>query len=68
MTSLYLFAATTAPGTMSSVVRGSFSTAMEQIQADVFDLMGVALPYALGIMGVFLAVRLGISFFRSVAH
>lgn len=68
MTNLAMFAAVTAPSVMSETVKTAFSTAMEQIQADVFSLMSTALPYALGIMGVFLAVRLGISFFRSVAH
>lgn len=53
---------------VSEIMKTAFSTALGQVQTDVYDMMGVALPIGLGIMGVFLAIRLGISFFRSIAH
>lgn len=58
---------TTAVNGVSTVMKDAFSTALNQVQVDVFDMMRVALPIGLGIMGVFLAIRLGIGFFRSIA-
>lgn len=49
-------------------LKTSFSTAVSQVVTDVGSMMGVALPAGLLIMGGFLAIRLGISFFRSVAN
>lgn len=43
-------------------------TAFTQVQADVVEMVKTALPIGLGIMGLFLAIRLGIGFFRSVAN
>lgn len=45
----------------------AFTTAFTSISADVNSMIKVALPIGLGIMGLFLAVRLGIRFFRSIA-
>ena len=42
-------------------------TAFEAVQTNVVDMVSMALPIGLGIMGLFLAIRLGIGFFRSVA-
>lgn len=46
----------------------AFSTALNTIESDVVSMVTVALPIGLGIMGLFLAIRLGINFFRSVAN
>ena len=43
-------------------------TAFTQVQTDVVSMVKMALPIGLGIMGLFLAIRLGIGFFRSVAN
>lgn len=43
-------------------------TAFTQVQTDVAAMVKMALPVGLGIMGLFLAIRLGIGFFRSVAN
>lgn len=70
MTNL-LVAAITAEGAasgVSEIMKTAFTTALNQVQTDVYDMMGFALPIGLGIMGVFLAIRLGIGFFRSIAH
>lgn len=70
MGNLTVFALTSAvdPSVVSDVMKTAFATALNQVQTDVYDMMGVALPIGLGIMGVFLAIRLGISFFRSIAN
>ena len=53
---------------MSEALQTAFSTALTTVQTDVVSMVETALPIGLGIMGLFLAIRLGISFFRSVAH
>lgn len=53
---------------MSEALTGAFSTALTAIQTDVTSLFTTALPIALGIMAIPLALRIGISFFRSIAN
>ena len=45
----------------------AFTTALTTIQTDAMSLIAVALPPALVIAGTFIAVQLGIRFFKSVA-
>lgn len=45
-----------------------FQTGLTAIQSDVTGFVKIAFPVALGIAGLFLAIRLGIRFFRSVAN
>lgn len=45
-----------------------FTTALTQVQTDVVSMVKVAFPVGLAIMGLFLAIRLGIGFFKSVAN
>lgn len=45
----------------------AFQKALETIQTDVISMITTALPIALAILGIFIAIRLGIKFFRSVA-
>lgn len=45
----------------------TFTTAMTSIQGDVMSMVKAALPGGLVIMGVFLASRLGVAFFKSIA-
>lgn len=52
---------------MSESLTTALTTAFNNISTDVMDVAEVALPVALGIVGLFLAVRLGIKFFKSVA-
>lgn len=49
-------------------LKTAFSTAVTQVQTDVGSMMSTALPAGLLIMGGFLAIRLGVKFFKSVAH
>jgi len=44
-----------------------FSNGIDAIQVSVLDYVGAALPVALLIVGTFLAIKLGIRFFKSVA-
>lgn len=52
---------------MSETLTTAFSTALTGIQTDVTALFTTALPVALGIMAIPLSLRLGISFFKSIA-
>lgn len=45
----------------------AFGTALTTIQTDSLGLITKAAPIALGIAGIFIAVRLGMRFFKSVA-
>lgn len=56
------------PATAMSALTEVMQTAFSQVQSDVVDMVKMALPIGLGIMGLFLAIRLGIGFFRSVAN
>ena len=51
----------------TSGITTAFDTAIKAIQTDSMSMITTALPVALGIAGVFIAVKLGIKFFRSVA-
>lgn len=42
-----------------------FSSALTSIQGDVMEYVKVALPIALAILGVFIAVKFGIKFFKT---
>lgn len=46
----------------------AFSTAIGVVKSDVMGYIGAALPVGLAIMGVFVAIRLGVKFFKSVAR
>lgn len=54
-------------GLLSESMKTAFSNAVEGIQTDVVSMITVALPAGLAIMGIRLAVRLGVGFFRTVA-
>jgi len=45
----------------------AFTTAITAIQSDAMGTITVALPIALGIAGTFIAIKLGMKFFKSVA-
>lgn len=52
---------------MTEAMKTAFSTAVDGIKSDVLSMMSTALPAGLSIMGVMLALRLGVNFFRSIA-
>ena len=55
-------------GVAMTALTETMQTAFTQVQTDVIEMVKMALPIGLGIMGLFLAIRLGIGFFRSVAN
>ncbi|MEG0702229.1 MAG: hypothetical protein RR449_01495 [Christensenella sp.] len=46
----------------------AFGTSLATVQSDAMSMMGTALPIALVIIGAFIAVRLGIKFFKNVSR
>lgn len=52
---------------LTESMKTAFSTAVDSIKEDVTGMIVVALPAGLAIMGIRLAVRLGVSFFRTIA-
>lgn len=50
-----------------SAIQTAFDTAIKSIQTDATGMITTALPVALSIAGIFIAVKLGVKFFRSVA-
>lgn len=51
----------------ASALQTAFTTALGTVQTDVMGYVTAALPVALAIMGTFIAVKLGIKFFKSAA-
>lgn len=58
----------TSASLVSEAMKTAYTAALQGVQTDVSTMVTIALPIALGIMGLFLAIRLGIGFFRSIAH
>ena len=58
---------TAGTGLLTEGMKTAFSNAVSSIQTDVVGMITVALPAGLAIMGIRLAMRLGVSFFRSIA-
>lgn len=54
-------------GNITSGMTTALQTAFAGVQADAISIITTALPYALAIMGVIVAIRVGIRFFRSAA-
>lgn len=53
---------------VTEAMKTALSTAFEGVAADVASIATIALPVGLGIAGLFIAIRLGIGFFKSVAN
>lgn len=49
-------------------IKTAFTTAVAQIATDTGTMVSEALPYGLAIAGTFIVIRLGIGFFKSIAH
>ena len=52
---------------LTESMKTAFGSAIDSIKEDVTGMIVLALPAGLSIMGIRLAVKLGISFFRSIA-
>lgn len=58
---------TSGTGLLSESMKTAFNNAIEGIQQDVITMITYALPAGLSIMGIRLAVRIGVGFFKTVA-
>lgn len=54
-------------GLLTEGMKTAFNNAIEGIQSDVTTMIATALPAGLAIMGIRLAVRIGVGFFRTIA-
>lgn len=57
-----------ASGVLTDAMKTAITDALNGVNTSVFEVMGIALPIGLGIAGVFMAIRLGLNFFRSIAN
>lgn len=53
---------------MSETLKTALSTGFTQVKTDTLEILGVALPAGLAIVAVVMSVRIGISFFKSIAQ
>lgn len=49
-------------------MKTAFENGVKAVQTDVTTMVTVALPAGMAIMGLFMAIRLGVGFFRSLAN
>jgi len=54
--------------TVTSQLQTAMQTGLTSVQTAVGNYVSAALPIGLAIMGTFLAIRLAIGFFRSIAR
>ena len=52
---------------MSEAMNSAISTAFTNVKSDVMDVITAALPVALAIVGVGLAITLGVKFFKKIS-
>lgn len=53
---------------LTEAMKTAFTTGVTAVQSDVSGMVTLALPAGMAIMGLFMAIRLGIGFFRSLAN
>lgn len=52
----------------ASAISTAITNALTEVKADVTTYIGDVLPYALGIMGIVVAITIGIRFFKKIAR
>lgn len=52
---------------MDEALKTAMTTAFTGVKTDVLDIIGTALPIALAIVGVGLAITMGIKFFKKTS-
>lgn len=52
---------------LTEAMKKAFTDAVDSIKEDVIGMIVIALPAGLSIMGIRLAIRLGVGFFRTIA-
>ena len=55
-------------GNVTAGMTTALQTAFGAVQTDVVSVITTALPYALGIMALTVALRIGIKFFKGIAN
>lgn len=68
MVNYMVLAAAGATSGLTEGMKTAFTNALKIVQGDVTDMISTALPVGLAIMGLVLAIRIGIRFFKSVAN
>lgn len=53
---------------VTEAMKTALSDAFSGVASDVISIASIALPVALSIAGLFIAVRLGVKFFKSVSN
>lgn len=56
--------AETATGNIDSSMTTALTTGFAAVKTDVTTIISTALPYALGIMGIMIAIMIGVRFFK----
>lgn len=56
-----------ATGNIDSTMLGAVTSAFTSVKTDVFSIIGSALPIALAIVGLGIAITLGVKYFRKLA-
>lgn len=59
---------TTTTSLLTDAMKTAFNDGVSAVQTDVSGMVTLALPAGMAIMGLFMAIRLGIGFFRSLAN
>ncbi len=55
----------TQAGNLDSGMTGAITSAFDTVKSDIISIIVIALPVALGIMGLTLAIKKGIQFFKT---
>lgn len=53
---------------ITDAMKTAFDNGVKAVQTDVSSMVTLALPAGMAIMGLFMAIRLGVGFFRSLAN
>jgi len=59
---------TTTTSLITDAMTTAFNNGVTAVQTDVSSFVTLALPAGMAIMGLFMAIRLGVGFFRSLAN
>lgn len=53
---------------ITDAMKTAFDNGVKAVQSDVSNMVTLALPAGMAIMGLFMAIKLGVGFFRSLAN
>lgn len=64
--STFAVTASAATSELPSGVVSAYTDGVSSVQAGIFEMIGIALPYALGVLVVTIAITFGIKFFKRI--